>query len=57
MKELRTIFPYGLNNKLDGKNWKFKDRDDIIGKVFNHSSSKRGKRGSKKYRKMRKKYL
>ena len=55
IKELRTLTPYGLNNKLDGQNWRLRSRDDIAGKVFNSKKSQRGKRGSKRTKKHLKK--
>ena len=35
IKELRTLTPYGLNDRLDGHNWRYRWRDDIAGKCFN----------------------
>ena len=34
IKKLRTLTPYGLNDRLDGKNWRYRWRDDIAGKCF-----------------------
>ena len=45
IKELRTLTPYGLNDRLDSYNWRFRTRYDIAGKVFNHLRTKRGARG------------
>lgn len=49
IKELRTLTPYGLNDRLDSKNWRYRWRSDIAGKCFNllsacHSRGARGKR-------------
>jgi len=35
IKELRTLTPYGLNDRLDSKNWRYRWRDDIAGTCFN----------------------
>jgi hypothetical protein len=45
IKELRTLYPYGLNDRLDNRNWRFRWRDDIAGKCFNKLSNVRGARG------------
>ena len=45
IKELRTLTPYGLNDRLDHKNWRYRSREDIACKVFNHLPNKRGNRG------------
>ena len=50
IKELRTLTPYGLNDRLDSHDWRFRTRDDIAGKMFQSFATKRGKRGSKKNR-------
>lgn len=50
IKELRTLTPYGLNDKLDSHNWRFRSRNDIAGLCFNRLSSGRGSRGSGKNR-------
>jgi hypothetical protein len=53
IQELRTLTPYGLNDRLDSKNWRYRWRADIAGKCFNtltnnHKSRKfRGSRGHK----------
>jgi hypothetical protein len=48
IKELRTLTPYGLNDRLDSHNWRFRTRNDIAGKTFNRLSNVRGCRGSRK---------
>ena len=45
IKELRTLTPYGLNDRLDSQNWRYRSRNDIIGRCFNKLSNKRGCRG------------
>ena len=55
IKELRTLTPYGLNNRLGNKNWRFRSRDDIVGVHFNslipqHPHKKRGCSGKGKNR-------
>ena len=50
IKELRTLTPYGLNDRLGSRDWRFRTRDDIAGKMFQPFATKRGKRGSKKNR-------
>jgi hypothetical protein len=50
IKELRTLTPYGLNDRLDSKNWRYRWRNDIAGKCFNkiiydHNKSPRRSRG------------
>jgi hypothetical protein len=45
IKELRTLTPYGLNDRLGGRNWIFRWRDDIAGQCFNKLSNVRGTRG------------
>ena len=35
IKELWTLTPYGLNDRLDHKNWRYRSRDDIAGLCFN----------------------
>ena len=54
IKELRTLTPYGLNDRLDRYSWRFRTREDIAGKVFNHLSTKRGARGSGTQKRLRK---
>ena len=48
IKELRTLTPYGLNDKLENKNWRFRTRNDIAGICFNKLVIKRGCRGQKR---------
>ena len=51
MKELRTIFPYGLNDRCKGKDFtKKKDLRDVTATVFNKIPVPRKKRGSGKNR-------
>ena len=48
IKELRTLTPYGLNARLDSKNWRYRWRTDIAGICFNkvtHNHRSRGSRG------------
>jgi len=48
IKELRTLTPYGLNDRLDSKNWRYRWRTDIAGICFNkvtHNHRSRGSRG------------
>jgi hypothetical protein len=54
IKELRTLTPYGLNDRLDCYNWRFRSRDDIAGKVFNKQSIKRGARGGGTQKRLKK---
>lgn len=54
IKELRTLTPYGLNDRLDSYNWRFRTRNDIAGKVFNHLEIKRGARGRGTRKRLRK---
>ena len=35
MKELRTIYPYGLNDRCDGLDWTRKDTTHITARIFN----------------------
>ena len=35
MKELRTTYPYGLNDKCNGRIWKNKNQEDITASIFN----------------------
>jgi len=35
MKELRTTYPYGLNDKCNGRIWKNKNKEDITASIFN----------------------
>ena len=35
MKELRTVFPYGLNDRCNGVDWTKKDLTDITSSIFN----------------------
>ena len=48
IKELRTLTPYGLNDKLGSKNWRTRTRDDIAGLCFNKIKVDRGCRGRKR---------
>ena len=50
IKELRTLTPYGLNDRLDSHNWRLRSRDDIAGLYFNKLSTARGSRGYKNKR-------
>ena len=50
IKELRTLTPYGLNDRLDFRNWRLRSRDDIVGLSFNNLSNVRGCRGNKSNR-------
>jgi hypothetical protein len=50
IKELRTLTPYGLNDRLDSKNWRYRWRADIAGKCFNkitHNHESKRSRGKK----------
>jgi len=47
IKELRTLTPYGLNDKLGSQNWRHRWRDDIAGRCFNSLATTRGSRGSR----------
>ena len=47
MKELRTIAPYGLNDRVYGKNWRLRSRDDVAGMYFNYKRTHRGKRAKR----------
>ena len=51
IKKLRTLTPYGLNDRLDGKNWRYRWRDDIAGKCFDkipvHQHGLNSHRGNK----------
>jgi hypothetical protein len=46
IKELRTLTPYGLNDRLESHNWRYRTRDDIVGLCFNPLPTKRWSRGS-----------
>ena len=35
IKELRTTYPYGLNDKCNGRIWKNKNKEDITASIFN----------------------
>ena len=35
IKELRTLTPYGLNDRLDSKNWRYRWKADVAGICFN----------------------
>ena len=48
MKELRTIFPYGLNDRCDGMDWIKKEATNITASIFNKIVTKRKSRGSGK---------
>ena len=51
IRELRTLTPYGLNDRLGSKNWRFRSRDDIAGLNFNKLKNRprwRGKGGGKR---------
>ena len=48
MKQLRTIFPYGLNDRCDGKDWTRKECNDITATIFNKIEVLRTHRGSGK---------
>ena len=55
IKELRTLTPYGLNNRLGNKNWRFRSWDEIVGVQFNslpprHHNNKSGCSGKGKNR-------
>lgn len=54
IKELRTLTPYGLNDRLDSYNWRFRTRYGIAGKVFNHLRTKRGARGGGTQKRLKK---
>jgi len=54
IKELRTLTPYGLNDRLDSYNWRFRTRYDIAGKVFNNLRTKRGARGGGTQKRLKK---
>ena len=48
IKELRTLTPYGLNDRLDTRNWRFRSRrDDVAGRCFNRLTNVRGSRGKR----------
>lgn len=46
MKELRTVFPYGLNDRCDGIDWTKKDISNITARIFNKITTRRTHRGS-----------
>ena len=35
IKELRTIYPYGLNDRCNGQDWSNRDDDSIASTIFN----------------------
>ena len=47
IKELRTLTPYGLNDRLDSKNWRLRSRHDVAGKSFSKLFITRHARGPK----------
>ena len=49
IKNLQTLTPYGLNDRLGFKDWRFRSKSDIAGKCFVRiRNNRRGVRGSKK---------
>ncbi|MDQ2684807.1 MAG: hypothetical protein M3Y25_03060 [Thermoproteota archaeon] len=48
MKELRTVFPYGLNDRCNGFDWTKKDVSKITASIFNKITVRRTHRGSRK---------
>ena len=48
IRELQTLAPYGLNDRLGAKNWRFRSRNDIAGVCFNRKKTFRGRRGKGK---------
>ena len=47
-KELRTIYPFGLNDRCNGIDWSNRDDDDIASTIFNKTLIFRKKRSNKK---------
>ena len=48
MKELPTIFPYGLNDRCGGLDWTKKESDKIAASLFNKITVRRTHSGSRK---------
>lgn len=48
MKELRTVYPYGLNDRCSGKDWHKKNVNDITAKIFNKTYTYRKSRSNNK---------
>jgi hypothetical protein len=48
IKELRTIYPYGLNDRCNGQDWSNRDGDIIASTIFNKTRIFRKKRSNKK---------
>src|SRR5580693_9467054 len=48
IKELGTVYPYGLNDRCNGQDWFNKNDDDIASTIFNKTKIVRKKRSNKK---------
>ena len=48
LKELRTVYPYGLNDRCNGQDWFNRNDDDITSTIFNKTKIVRKKRSNKK---------
>jgi hypothetical protein len=48
IKELRTIYPYGLNDRCNGQDWSNRDDDSIASTIFNRTRIFRKKHSNKK---------
>src|ERR1700734_1335794 len=48
IKELRTVYPYGLNDRCNGQDWFNRNEDDITSTIFNKTKIVRKKRSNKK---------
>ena len=48
IKELRTVYPYGLNDRCNGQDWFNKNDDDVASIIFNKTKIIRKKRSNKK---------
>jgi hypothetical protein len=53
MKELRTVYPYGLNDRCNGQDWSNKSDEDISCLIFNKLNTFRKKHCHKKSYKSR----
>ena len=48
MKELKTVYPYGLNDRCNGFDWSNKSDEDITCLIFNKTKTHRKTRSKKK---------
>jgi len=48
IRELRTVYPYGLNDRCNGQDWFNRNDDDIASTIFNKTKIVRKKRSNKK---------